>query len=215
MSYLIGILLAIAICGVAGLLRLDQARWFYPAMLAVIAVLYVCFALLSHDTAALPIEMAVAGGFLILAAVGYRWLPGLIVLGLAAHGTFDYLHPALYRNSGVPEGWPEFCLAFDGVAALCVAMLLIGRRLSRLGQDSPPAAPAPWSARPIRPHHLVVLHHRKRLIEMMQQPLPLLVGRRSSKPHRVVLEPPPPDEQQVLILYLETPLQLVRHVSVR
>jgi hypothetical protein len=153
MNFLLGIALALAVCGIAGLMRLDQARWFYPTMLAVIAVLYVGFALMSHDTAALPIEMAVACGFLVLAGVGYQGLPGLLVLGLVAHGTFDYLHPTLYRNSGVPDGWPEFCLAFDAVAAVCVATLLVGRSLSRLGQDPSPRADDPAPQRHPEPIH--------------------------------------------------------------
>jgi len=55
------------------------------------------------------------------AASGNLWI---VVAGLAAHGLFDLLHPQLIDNPGVPSFWPMFCMAYDVVAAACLAFLL-------------------------------------------------------------------------------------------
>ena len=51
MEYLIGVLLALAVAGLATVVGLDRGRAFYPTVLIVIATYYVLFAVSeSHET---------------------------------------------------------------------------------------------------------------------------------------------------------------------
>jgi hypothetical protein len=47
-----------------------------------------------------------------------------VVAALAAHGIFDFFHPHLLINPGVPVWWPGFCLTYDVTAAGYLAWLL-------------------------------------------------------------------------------------------
>jgi len=47
-----------------------------------------------------------------------------VAAALAAHGIFDLTHAAIISNPGVPNWWPEICLAFDVTAASYLAWLL-------------------------------------------------------------------------------------------
>jgi hypothetical protein len=128
MNYLIGTILAILVCGAALLLRLDRDRRFYTAMLIVIALLYVMFAILGKDAAALPVEAAISTFFVGVAILGFRVNPWLIVVALAAHGTFDFTHQHFFQNRGVPGWYPGFCLAYDVVAAAILGATLMWRK---------------------------------------------------------------------------------------
>jgi hypothetical protein len=128
MSYLIGALLAILVCGAALLLRLDRDRRFYPAMMIVVALFYVLFAILGRDAGALPIEAAIFAAFLVVALLGYRVTPWLIVIAIATHGIFDLTHHLFFQNHGVPGWWPGFCSSFDVVAAIFLGALLAWRK---------------------------------------------------------------------------------------
>ena len=46
-------------------------------------------------------------------ALRSRWL---LALGLALHSVFDFFHPHLIENAGVPSWWPQFCLALAAAA---------------------------------------------------------------------------------------------------
>jgi protein-S-isoprenylcysteine O-methyltransferase Ste14 len=48
-----------------------------------------------------------------------------VVAGLALHGIYDFIHPAVITNPGVPTWWPGFCLAYDVIAAAYLAALLL------------------------------------------------------------------------------------------
>jgi hypothetical protein len=52
----------------------------------------------------------------------------LVVAGLVGHAVFDFLHRLFINNPGVPEWWPGFCLSFDVLAGLFLAVLLLKRR---------------------------------------------------------------------------------------
>jgi hypothetical protein len=43
---------------------------------------------------------------------------------LFAHGVYDFFHGHLFINPGVPVWWPQFCSAFDVVAAAFLAGLI-------------------------------------------------------------------------------------------
>jgi hypothetical protein len=63
LAYLIGVVLAVVVGGIASLLRLDRDRAFYPSVLIVIASYYGLFAVMGDADRALPIEVTVAAGF--------------------------------------------------------------------------------------------------------------------------------------------------------
>jgi hypothetical protein len=70
-------------------------------------------------------EIVVAGGFLLLAVLGYRRDFWLVVAALIGHGVFDFIHHFFIDNPGVPHCWPGFCLAFDALLGASLAVRLI------------------------------------------------------------------------------------------
>lgn len=127
MACLAGAVLAAVLCAAAWLVRFDRDRVFYPTMLIVIASYYVLFAVMGGDRTALLRESGIACGFIAAALIGFRINLWIVAAALAAHGLFDWLHPRLFQNDGVPGWWPAFCLAFDIGAALFLAGLLLKR----------------------------------------------------------------------------------------
>ena len=129
MEYLIGIVAAAAVGAFATLVGFDRDRSFYPVVLIVIAALYLLFAVMAGSTGALLGECIPALAFVTLATLGFRKsLPWLVVVGLALHGVFDFFHPSLIDNPGVPLWWPGWCLSYDVIAALYLALLIRIRR---------------------------------------------------------------------------------------
>jgi hypothetical protein len=72
----------------------------------------------------LVMEIVVAGGFLLLAVLGYRRDFWLVVAALIGHGVFDFIHHFFIDNPGVPHCWPGFCLAFDALLGASLAVRL-------------------------------------------------------------------------------------------
>ena len=136
MSYLIGSSLALLTVILLKLARLNRYKVFYPLLLVVIASYYVLFALLGKDWHALFIEIGVMLLFSIVAIVAYFKNPLWIVLGLLAHGLFDYLHPYLWSNSGLPNWWPQFCMSYDVVLAGAI-LLSKKREQEKYNQNDP------------------------------------------------------------------------------
>lgn len=136
----IGLALALLVGAFARLAGLDRDRSFYPTVLVVIASYYALFAVMADSMPALLPECLAMGVFVVLAVVGLRRSPWVVVAGLAAHGLFDLVHAHLTNNPGVPTWWPAFCLSYDVGAAAWLAWL--GRRdqvgrLPGLAQGSP------------------------------------------------------------------------------
>ena len=127
MEYLIGVVLAALVCAFGMLAGFDRERVFYPTMLIVVAHYYVLFAVMGASTPALAIESLVAGVFLAFAVAGFKKNLWLVVAALAGHGVFDFFHHAVIQNPGVPVSWPGFCLAFDVLAGIILAVLLVRR----------------------------------------------------------------------------------------
>jgi hypothetical protein len=123
-AVIVGVLLAPAVGLFARLSGLDRDRAFYPTVLAVVASYYDLFAVMGATVSVLLIELAVTGLFLVAVVAGFRRSLWIVVAGLFAHGVFDYLHPLLYDNPGVPAFWPPFCAAYDVVAAAWLAVAL-------------------------------------------------------------------------------------------
>ena len=84
--------LALAVCGFATITGLDRNRAFYPTVTIVIASYYALFGVIGGPTRALLAESAVMIAFLIISIVGFKRNPGLLVVALAGHGVFDFVH---------------------------------------------------------------------------------------------------------------------------
>lgn len=124
MEYLIGLILSVAVAGFATAVGLDRERAFYPTVLIVIASYYVLFAAMGGSSRALIVEMMVASGFLLFAVLGFKKSLWFAVAAIVGHGVFDFAHHWFILNPGVPAWWPSFCLTFDVVLGVWLAMRL-------------------------------------------------------------------------------------------
>lgn len=129
MEYLIGLLLALAVAGLAVAVGFDRDRAFYPTVAIVVATYYVLFAVMGASGRTLGIEIAVAIGFLLLATIGYKTSPWLVAVAIAGHGVFDSVHHLFIENPGMPHWWPGFCGVFDVVFGGFLALRLLRQRL--------------------------------------------------------------------------------------
>jgi hypothetical protein len=127
MEYLIGLVLALAVIGLASVVGFAHDRSFAPTVLIVIASYYVLFAVMGGSGRTLLIEIAIASGFLALGVVGFKTNLWLIAAAIVVHGVFDWIHRSLIQNPGVPSWWPGFCLAFDVFFGGWLALLLLRR----------------------------------------------------------------------------------------
>lgn len=127
MEYLIGLILAVVVAGLATVVGFDRDRAFYPTILIVIASYYVLFAVMGASRQTLTIEIVVATGFLLLAALGFRRSLWLVAVAIIGHGVFDSVHHLFIENPGVPIWWPGFCLGFDVILGGWLALCLVRR----------------------------------------------------------------------------------------
>lgn len=128
MPILIGLLFALAVAVFARVVGLDRDRAFYPTVLIVIAFLYGLFAMVGGSVPALLQESFGIVAFTSVAVLGFKFSPWLVAAGLAAHGVYDFFHPHVISNPGVPAWWPMFCLSYDVAAAAFLAVLLLRQR---------------------------------------------------------------------------------------
>ena len=124
MAVLVGAALACAVGLFATATGLGRDRAFYPTVTIVVASYYVLFAVMGASTNALVLESAVGAVFVAVAVGGFRSSLWIVVLALAAHGAFDFVHSRLISNPGVPAWWPPFCATFDITAAAYLAWML-------------------------------------------------------------------------------------------
>jgi hypothetical protein len=95
----------------------------YALGLALIASIYIGFAVADGRPRVVAVETVVAAAFVVVAAVAVTVSPWLIVAGLAGHGVKD----AWQHRTGFVTGtrwWPPFCAAVDWVAAALLAVAL-------------------------------------------------------------------------------------------
>jgi hypothetical protein len=130
MGYLIGLILSLAVAGLAIIIGLDRERAFYPTLLIVFASYYALFAVMAGSGRTLIIEIVVGTGFLLVAIIGYKRNLWLVAIALVGHGVFDVVHHLLFENPGVPHWWPSFCLVFDVILGGLLAVRLMGRKLA-------------------------------------------------------------------------------------
>ncbi len=99
---------------------LDSAT-VYGLGLAVIAAIYVGFAVADGRPKVIAVETSVAFGFVILAAAAVVGSPWLLVAGLAGHGLKDLWQHRTQFVSGT-RWWPPFCMVIDAVVAAIIVV---------------------------------------------------------------------------------------------
>lgn len=124
MEYVLGFIIGGLVSVLASLVGLDKERGFYAVVLIVISSYYVLFAIMGGSAPTILAELLVLGAFALIAFFGFKRSPWFLVAGLSGHGIFDFFHPHLITNPGVPSWWPGFCLAYDITAASYLAWLL-------------------------------------------------------------------------------------------
>lgn len=120
----VGAALAAAVGGFAHLVGYDRDRSFYAAVLTVVGSMYVLFAVIAGG-AGLGVEIGYFAMFAAMAAVGFRTSLWLVAAGLALHGVFDFVRHGYAPAPGAPAWWPAFCGAYDLVAAVGLAWLIV------------------------------------------------------------------------------------------
>jgi hypothetical protein len=101
---------------------LDPAT-VYALSLALIAAVYIGFAVADGRRTVIAVEAAVAGVFVVVAAAGVTGPAWLLVLGLTGHGFKDlWQHRRQYVAN--TRWWPPFCLVVDWVAATILVLLI-------------------------------------------------------------------------------------------
>ncbi len=109
MAFGVGAALAIMMGLFAYVIGYDRDRAFYPAVLTVVAALYVLFAVMAGGGRDLVPEIAFFGVFAALAAIGFRTSLWIVAAGLALHGGFDFVRHTFLAAPGAPIWWPAFC----------------------------------------------------------------------------------------------------------
>lgn len=127
MPYLIGLILALAVCIFAALTGFDRDRVFYPTVVIIVAHYYILFAVMGATTQVLLVESLAAAVFVVLAVVGFKKSLWITAAALAGHGVFDFFHHLIIHDPGVPIWWPAFCMSFDVLAGAFFAMILLRR----------------------------------------------------------------------------------------
>jgi len=127
MEYWIGAVLALGVGGFAAVMGLDRERSFYTTVAIVVAFYYVLFAAMQASGRTLGVEIAVAAGFSSLAMIGFKRNPWWVAVALVGHGLFDLVHHRFIDNPGVPQWWPGFCSAYDVIAGVWLALLIMNR----------------------------------------------------------------------------------------
>jgi hypothetical protein len=102
---------------------LDSAT-VYALGLALIASVYIGFAVADGRPGVLAVETSVASVFVIVAAAAVTKSPWLLVVGLAGHGLKD-LWQHRHHFVANTRWWPPFCLVVDWVVAATIALEIV------------------------------------------------------------------------------------------
>ena len=104
---------------------LDPAT-VYALGLAVIAAVYIGFAVADGRPTVIAVEAGIAAVFVIVAAAGVTGPAWLLAAGLAGHGFKDlWQHRSHYVAN--TRWWPPFCLVVDWVvAAILIVLIAVG-----------------------------------------------------------------------------------------
>lgn len=101
-----------------------EAATVYALSLALIASIYIGFAVADGRPTVIAVETTVAGVFVVIAAAAVTGSAWLLVLGLTGHGLKDlWQHRSHYVAN--TRWWPPFCMTIDWVAAAAIAVAII------------------------------------------------------------------------------------------
>ena len=101
-----------------------DAATVYALGLALIAAVYVGFAVADGRPSVIVVESGVAAVFVVLAAAGITGSAWLLVLGFIGHGLKDlWQHRSHYVAD--TRWWPPFCLIVDWVVAAVMVVLIV------------------------------------------------------------------------------------------
>jgi hypothetical protein len=104
---------------------LDSAT-VYALGLAVIAAIYVGFAVADGRLKIIATETGVAFGFVVISAAAITASPWLLVIGFVGHGLKDLWQHRTHFVSNT-RWWPPFCMVVDWiVAAIIVVQIIAG-----------------------------------------------------------------------------------------
>jgi hypothetical protein len=92
--------------------------------IAVIAAVYIGFAVADGRRTVLAVETSVAAMFLVIAAAAITGTPWLLVIGLAGHGLKDLWQHRTHFVANT-RWWPPFCLVVDWLVAAIVAVEIV------------------------------------------------------------------------------------------
>jgi hypothetical protein len=93
----------------------------YALGLAVIAAIYVGFAVSDGRTKVIAVETSVAFTFVVVSAAAITATPWLLVIGFAGHGAKDlWQHRTHFVHN--TRWWPPFCAAVDFVVAAVIVV---------------------------------------------------------------------------------------------
>ena len=102
---------------------LDSAT-VYALGLAVIAAIYVGFAVADGRPKVIAVESSVAFAFVVVAAAAITGSPWLLVAGMVGHGLKDLWQHRTHFVANT-RWWPPFCLVVDWVAATIIAVEIV------------------------------------------------------------------------------------------
>src|SRR5689334_16021387 len=102
---------------------LDQAT-VQSLLLAMIAAVYIGFAVADGRPRVIAVETTIAGAFVLLAAAGVTGSAWLLVLGYTAHGLKDFWQERRHYVANT-RWWPPFCAAVDWLVAVILATEII------------------------------------------------------------------------------------------
>jgi hypothetical protein len=95
----------------------------YALSLALIAAVYLGFAVADGRPRVIAEEAAIAAAFVVAAAAGVTGPAWLLVVGLAGHGFKDLWQHRRHFVANT-RWWPPFCLVVDWVAAAVLVVLI-------------------------------------------------------------------------------------------
>ena len=101
-----------------------DAATVYALGLALIATVYIGFAVADGRRHVLVVETAVASAFVVVAAAAVTGSAWLMVAGLAGHGLKDMWQHRTQFVHGT-RWWPPFCAAVDFVAAGLITVAIV------------------------------------------------------------------------------------------
>jgi hypothetical protein len=101
-----------------------DTRVVYALGLAVIAAIYIGFAVADGRAFVIAVESAVATAFVVVAAAAITGSPWLLVVGLAGHGVKDLWQHRRHFVANT-RWWPPFCLVVDFVVAAIIAVEIL------------------------------------------------------------------------------------------